>query len=99
MVQSGTIFEIIKVNEDTIQIILSKRDRGKPYLSAITLFGYWKDKALKLGLRQKDKIKTNVRIRSNEYKGKYYDQQMGREIYIVDKAPYKVDMTTGELFD
>jgi hypothetical protein len=99
MVQSGTIFEIIKVNEDTIQIILSKRDRGKPYLSAITLFGYWKDKALKLDLKQKDKIKTNVRIRSNEYKGKYYDQQMGREIYIVEKAPYKVDITTGELFD
>jgi hypothetical protein len=99
MVQSGTIFEIIKVNEDTIQIILNKRDRGKPYLSAITLFGYWKDKALNLGLRPKDKIKTNVRIRSNEYKGKYYDQQMGREIYIVDKAPYKVDVTTGELFD
>ena len=99
MQQSGTIYEILKVNEDTIQIVLSKRDRGKPYFSAITFFGYWKDKALKLGLRQKDKIKTNVRIRSNEYKGKYYDQQMGREIYVVEKAAYKVDITTGELFE
>lgn len=95
---TGRIYEIVTVNEKVIQIILRKKDRGKFELSALTLFGYWKDKAMEQGLRPKDKIKANFRIRSNEHKGRYYSEAMCREIYIVEKAPYKVDISTGELF-
>lgn len=103
MQQGGTIFEIIEIDKDTIQVILNKRDYGRPYLTAVTYFGFWKNKALEQGLRPKDKIKTNVLIKSKPYVGKsginrYYDQQMGKQIYIQKKAPYKVDFETGELF-
>jgi len=95
---TGRIYEIIKINEKVIQIVLRKKDRGKYEFSALTLFGYWKDKAIEQELRPKDKIRANFRIRSNEYNGRYYSEAMCREIYIIEKAPYKVDITTGELF-
>ena len=95
---SGRIYDIVIVNEQVTQIILRKKDRGKYELSALTLFGYWKDKAMDQGLRPKDKIRANFRLRSNEHKGRYYTEAMCREIYIVEKVPYKVDITTGELF-
>jgi hypothetical protein len=103
MQQAGTIFEIIEIDKDNIQVILNKRDYGRPYLTAITYFGYWKNKMLEQGLRPKDKIKTNILVKSKAFVGKsgvlkYYDQQLGRQIYIVKKAPYKVDFETGELF-
>lgn len=99
MQQNGTIYDIIEIDNDTIKVLLNKRDFGKPYLSAVTYWGYWKKKALEQGIGIKDKIKTNVVIKSREYNGKYYDQQQGRQIYIVSKAKYKVDKSTGELFD
>jgi hypothetical protein len=99
MQQSGTIYEIVEVDKDTIKIILNKRSFGKPYLSAVTYWGFWKNKALEQGIRPKDKIKTNVNVKSKEYNGKWYDSQVGRELYIVSKAPYKFDAKTGELFE
>jgi hypothetical protein len=99
MQQSGTIYEIVEIDKDTIKIILSKRSFGKPYLSAVTYWGFWKNKALEQGIRPKDKIKTNVNVKSKEYNGKWYDSQVGSELYIVSKAPYKFDATTGELFE
>jgi len=99
MVITGRIYDIVKVNDKVVQIILRKRDKGKYELAALTLFGWWKDKAEELELIPKDKIKANFRIRSKEWKGKYYTEAVCREIYIMGKAPYKVDIHTGELFN
>jgi hypothetical protein len=98
MIITGRIFDIIHVNDKVSQIILRKKDRGKYELSALTIIGWWKDKAFEQDLKPKDKIKANFRIRSNEHKGRYYSEAICREIYVVEKAPIKFDKKTGELF-
>lgn len=99
MVITGRIYDIVHLNDKVSQIILRKRDKGKYELAAINVIGWWKDKAInELELKPKDKIKANIRIRSNEYKGKYYTEAVCREIYLVEKAPIKFDAKTGELF-
>ena len=100
MVITGRIYEIVHINDKVSQIVLRKRDKGKYELAAITVIGWWKDKAInELQLQPKDKIKANIRIRSNEFKGKYYSEAICREIYVVEKAPLKFDKHTGELFE
>jgi hypothetical protein len=100
MIISGRVYDIVKITDNVYQIILRKKDRGNYELSALTIIGWWKDKALnEAGLQVKDKIKAKFRIKSKEYKGKYYTEAICREIYIVEKAPVKFDKKTGELFD
>ena len=99
MIITGRVYDIIHVNDKVSQIILRKKDRGKYELSALTIIGWWRDKALNdLELKPKDKIKAQFRIRSNFYNGKYYTEAIAREIYVVEKAPLKLDTKTGELF-
>ncbi len=95
---TGRIYDILKVSDKLWYVVLRKRDRGKYELSALTVFGWWKDKAEQLGIKPKDKIKANYRIRSKEYNGKYYTEAVCREIMIIEQAPFKVDIQTGELF-
>jgi len=101
-VLTGRIFEILHINDICTQIVVRKKDRGKTELWSITLYGWWKDKAMEQDLRQKDKIKVSYRVRSKEFDGKYgrkyYDECVGRQVYVVEKAPYRLDKSTGELF-
>lgn len=98
MIKTGRIYDILEINDKVIQVIIRQRDRGKLELAAFSFYGFWKDKALEQGIRQKDKVKIQFRVRSNLYNGKYYTDAVAREIYIVEKAPYKFDASTGELF-
>ena len=45
MVYTGRIFDIVHINEKVTQIVLRKKDKDKIVPVAITVMGYWKDKA------------------------------------------------------
>jgi len=112
MIYTGRIFDIVHVNEKVSQIILRKKDKDKIVPVAITVIGYWKDKALnELKLKPKDKIRGNLYLKSSLWKGKYYTEAFFREVYLVEPAPVKigenlfqtdegiVDLESGELIE
>ena len=107
MIITGRIFDIVHVSDTIAKIILRKKDRGKYELAAITVIGWWRDKAInELQLKPKDKIKANIRIRSKEVNGKYYTDVICREIYVVENSSGKYypentlfDEETGEVID
>jgi len=102
-VLSGRIFEIIIVNEKVAQIVINKKDKnGKLIPITISVVGFWKDKIATL--RQKDKIRGNLYLKSNLYNGKYYTDVQFKEIDLLEAAPIKmgrntlfVDKETGEV--
>ena len=103
---SGRIFDIIVVNEKVAQIVINKKDNnGKVIPLTISVIGYWKDKVIKdMKLRQKDKIRGNIYMKSNLYNGKYYTDVQFKEIDLLEPAPVKkgtttlfVDKETGEV--
>lgn len=105
-VLSGRIFEIIIVNEKVAQIVINKKDpNGKVIPITVSVIGYWKDKVIKeLNLRQKDKIRGNLYMKSNLYNGKYYTDVQFKEIDLLERAAIKmgsntlfVDKETGEI--
>jgi hypothetical protein len=90
---SGRIFEIIVVNEKVAQIVLNKKDnKGKVIPITISVVGFWKDKIL--NLKQKDKIRGNLYMKSNLYNGKYYTDVQFKEIDLIEPAPVKMGTTT-----
>jgi hypothetical protein len=90
---SGRIFEIIVVNEKVAQIVLNKKDsKGKVIPITISVVGFWKDKIM--NLKQKDKIRGNLYIKSNLYNGKYYTDVQFKEIDLIEPAPVKMGTTT-----
>jgi hypothetical protein len=103
MVITGRIFDIVTISDKVAQIVIRKKDKDKVVPVAITIMGYWKDKALnELKIRQKDKIKGNVYLKSRIYNDKYYTDVFFREIYVIEKAPINmntlfVDKETGEI--
>ncbi len=113
MVITGRIFDIVIINEKVAQIVLKKKMNEKIVPVAISVFGYWKDKALnETKLKPKDKIKANVYMKSNIYKGKYYTDVYFKDVILVEAAPkimngsslFKtdegiVDIETGELME
>ena len=105
MVITGKIFDIVIISDGVAQIVIRKKDNGKVVPIAITVLGYWKDKALKdLKLQPKDKIKANLHLKSKLYNGKYYTDVFFREIYVVERAPAQIgrilfDKETGEVLD
>jgi len=106
MVITGRIFDIVKVSDNVAQIVLKKKMKDKIVPVAITVMGYWKDKALKeMKLKPKDKIKGNIYLKSNLFKGKYYTDVFFREVYLIEPAPINmnknlfVDEETGEVFE
>lgn len=102
-VLSGRIFEIIIVNEKVAQIVINKKDKnGKVIPITVSVVGFWKDKIT--NLKQKDKIRGNLYLKSNLYNGKYYTDVQFKEIDLLEPAPVKmgtntlfVDMETGEI--
>jgi hypothetical protein len=90
---SGRIFEIIVLNEKVAQIVINKKDnKGKVIPITISVVGFWKDKIA--NLRQKDKIRGNLYIKSNLYNGKYYTDVQFKEIDLIEPAPIKMGTTT-----
>lgn len=108
---TGRIFDIVIVKDNIAQIVLRKKCMDKIVPLAITVYGFWKDKALnELKLQAKDMIRGNLYMRSKMYNGKYYTDLFFREIVIVERAPIKmnelfsqddeipdVDLETGEI--
>ena len=100
MVITGRIFDIVHISDKVAQIVLKKKDKDKFILVAISVFGFWRDKAInELKLKNKDKIKANIYMKSKLYNGKYYTDVYFREIYILEKATQGlfVDKETGEI--
>ena len=87
MIYTGRIFDIVHINDKVSQIVLRKKDKDKIVPVAITVAGYWKDKAFnELKLKPKDKIRGNLFLRSRLYNGKYYTDVYFREIQLVEKS-------------
>jgi len=64
MVIVGRIFDIVVISEKVAQIVLKKKMNDKVVPVAISVFGYWKDRALnEMKLKGKDKIKANVCVK------------------------------------
>jgi len=111
MVYTGRIYDIIHVNDKVAQIVLRKKDKDKIVPVAISVMGYWRDKALnEMKLKPKDKIRGKLYLKSNLWKGKYYTDAFFREIHLVEPAPIEmknlfqsdeglVDTETGELLN
>lgn len=88
MVITGRIFDIVTISEKVAQLVLKKKMNDKIVPVAISIFGYWKDKALnEMKLKPKDKIKGNVYMKSKIYNGKYYTDVYFKEVYLVGEAP------------
>ena len=102
-VLTGRIFEVVVVSEKVAQIVINKKDsKGKVIPISVSVVGFWKDKAM--NLKQKDKIRANLYLKSNLYNGKYYTDVQFKEIEILEHAPikmsnnvYLVDKETGEI--
>jgi hypothetical protein len=100
---TGRIFEIIFVSSKVAQIVINKKDSsGKVIPITISVVGFWKDKIM--NLKQKDKIRGNLYLKSNLYNGKYYTDVQFKEIEVLEHAPikmsnnvYLVDKETGEI--
>lgn len=98
MVITGRIFDIVVINEKVAQIVLKKKMADKIVPVAITVLGYWKDKAIKeMKLKPKDKIKGNLYLKSKIFNGKYYTDVYFKEILLVEDAP--VNMNKRDLFE
>jgi hypothetical protein len=92
-VLSGRIFEIIIVNEKVAQIVINKKDKnGKVIPITVSVVGFWKDKIA--NLKQKDKIRGSLYLKSNLYNGKYYTDVQFKEIDLLEPAPVKMGTTT-----
>ena len=90
---TGRIFDIIIVSEKVAQIVINKKDnKGKIIPLSISVVGFWKDKIM--NLKQKDKIRGNLYMKSNLYNGKYYTDVQFKEIHLIEQAPIKMGTTT-----
>ena len=90
---TGRIFEIIVINDKVAQIVINKKDnKGKVIPITISVVGFWKDKIM--NLRQKDKIRGNLYMKSNLYNGKYYTDVQFKEVDLIEPAPIKMGTTT-----
>jgi hypothetical protein len=99
MILQGKIFDIIVINEKVAQIVIRKKLGEKIVPVAVSVFGYWKDKALnELKLKPKDKIKGNLYIKSKLFNGKYYTDIFYKDIVLVDEFNPSV-LTQSKMFD
>lgn len=111
MVFTGRIYDIVIVSDMVAQIVFKKKDKDKYILVAISVIGFWKNKALnEMNLKKKDKVKGNLYLKSRIYNDKYYTDVYFRELYLVEPAPVdmngilfvdgrKIDTDTGEELD
>lgn len=96
MVFTGRIYDIVIESDMVAKIVFKKKDRDKYILVAVSVIGFWKDKAIKeMKLKPKDKIKGNLHLKSRLYNEKYYTDVYFRELYLVEEAPVQMN---GKLF-
>lgn len=99
MILQGKIFDIIVINEKVAQIVIRKKLGEKIVPVAVSVFGYWKDKALKeLKLKPKDKIKGNLYMKSKLINGRYYTDIFYKDIIVVDEFNASV-LTQSKMFN
>jgi hypothetical protein len=103
-VMTGKIFDIIHISDKSAQIVLRKKEGDKFILVAVSIFGYWRDKAInELNLKPKDKIKGKLYISSRltKDKSRYWTDVCFKEIFVLEKAvninTLFVDKETGEI--
>jgi hypothetical protein len=101
---TGKIFDIVHISDKVAQIVLRKKQGDKFILVAISVFGYWRDKAInELKLKQKDKIKGKLYISSKltNDKARYWTDVSFKEIFVLERAvnfnTLFVDKETGEI--
>jgi hypothetical protein len=93
MVITGRIYDIVIISDKVAQIVLKKKLSDKIVPVAISVFGYWKTKALEeMKVKPKDKIRGSVYLKSKVYNGKYYTDIFFKEIYFCEE---KLDSNTG----
>jgi hypothetical protein len=96
---TGRIFDINHINDKCIQVVLSKKVNGKKTPIAFAVLGVWKDVVVnQLKLKPKDKIRGNVVLKSNLFKGKYYTDVVLKNIELIPEK-IKDDKHEGELYD
>jgi hypothetical protein len=108
---TGRIFDIHKISDKQSQIIIRKKNGDKIVPVAISIWGFWLEKALSNGLRSGDKIKAKVYLKSKFWdKGdRYLTDIYMKEVEIVergntiqfvsDQKRLNFDEETGEIFE
>ena len=97
MVITGRIYDIVIKDEKSAQLILRKKDGDKIVFWAITIWGFWKEKAFnELKLKPKDKIRGKLHIKANKWNDKWYNDLYFKEVYMVEAASPMLGR--GELF-
>ena len=92
MILTGRIFDIVVINEKVAQIVLRKKMSDKVVPVAVTIFGWWKDKALKeMKLKPRDKIRGNLYMKSKLWNGKYLTDIYFKQIDLVEPAPVSMN--------
>jgi hypothetical protein len=102
----GTIYDVNKITDSVVQVVMRGRDKGKTVLRCYTAVGFWCDKVVKeYKLNPKDKITAFYSITSKYYKEKnrYYTDVHIIDIKLIKKAPvknkYLIDEETGEIIE
>jgi len=106
---TGKIYDIHEFGSKQAQIVIRKKIGDKIVPVAITVFGYYYDKIKSQGLRQGDRIKGKLYIKSKFWdKGnRYISDIFFKEVNILErsnqmqfsKRVIKVDKQTGEILD
>lgn len=111
MILTGRVFDVIIISDKVAQIVLRKKLGDAVVPVAVTIFGYYKDKAInELKIKPKDKIKGNLYLKSKLYNGRYLTDVFFKELIVVesynpsvitDPTQQKmfVDEETGEVFE
>ena len=87
---TGRIYDIVTVSDKVSHIVLRKKLQDKIVPVAISVFGYWRDKMVGMGLKPKDKIRANIYLKSRQWNDKWYTDVFFKEIHLVEKAPIKM---------
>jgi hypothetical protein len=95
---TGRIFDIVILSEKAAQIVLKKKNGDKIVPVAVTVFGWWKEKAInQMKLKPKDKIKGNLYLKSKLWNGKYLTDVYFKEVYLIEEAAPQIG--SGHLFN
>ena len=104
----GKVFEIHEISDKEAQIIVKKKSGDKIVPVAIYVFGYYYEKIKNDGLKQGDKIRAKLYLKSKYWEkgNKYFTDVYFKEVSIVERSntiqfsgkKMKFDPNTGEIF-
>lgn len=84
---TGRILTINVLSDKSCQVVIQKQIKGKKTPIAVEVYGYWKTKFDELKLQKNDKIVGTLYMRSNLYKGKWYNDLYFNEVKRFVKKP------------